>query len=70
MARPFGNRTAYTFGYYPMHCKSPGKLVLARRLYCGQLDAADAAGRTAGNLNCEVTGPLRVIIEIPKGVKR
>lgn len=70
MPRPFGNRTAYTFGYYPQHGRAPGALTVAHQTYPGRRAAADAAARAAGDLGCEVTGPLRVIIEIPKGVKR
>ena len=70
MARPFGNRTAWVFGYYPQHCKSPGRLRLVRTLYTASREAARAAERTAGTLGCEVTPPLKVTVEIPEGVKR
>ena len=70
MARPFGNRTRWTFGYWPEHGKAPGVLTIAHQLYTGQHEASDAADRAASKMGCKVTPPLKVTVEIPEGVKR
>jgi hypothetical protein len=70
MPRPLGDRTRWTFGYYPKDGAEMGRLTIAKQLYSGQHGAEDAADRAAAATGCEVTPPLRVRVEIPKGVRR
>jgi len=65
-----GNRTAWTYGFYPKSGADLGRLTIARQLYSGAHGAEDAADRAAAATGCEVTPPLRVRVEIPKGVRR
>ena len=69
MARPFGDRHLWTFGYYPSKV-ARRQLIIARKLYTGCYVAGVAAQRASAENGCEVTQPLRVTIEIPKGVWR
>ena len=69
MPRPLGDRTAWTFGYYPTK-NVLKELRIAPRFYTSRFAAEEASDRWAATNDCEVTPPLRVKVEIPKGVKR
>ena len=70
MRKPPDHLTRWTYGFYPAHGKNPGVLTLAQRVYNGKLQAEMAAGRACSELDCEVTPPLKVKVEIPKGMRR
>ena len=70
MPRPLGDRTRWTFGFYPNHGKGRIQLQVTSRLFSGRFAAEEASERLAAETGCEVTPPLRVRVEIPKGVRR
>jgi len=69
MGRPLGDRTFWTFGYYPTKYARK-ELRVVPKLYTGRYVAGIAAQRSAAETGCEVTPPLRVKVEIPIGVRR
>jgi hypothetical protein len=70
MPRPLGDRTRWTYGYHNPADKSHGALTIAGRLFSGRFGAEEAAERFAAESGYQVTPPLRVRIEIPRGVRR